>query len=287
MAELMGLMPKNEEEPSGLLPKATQPSAELTGLVPKDDPAGLVAKEEPQIATEQETADATGQLPRDRITMPAPVVLTPEEQVKEQRHNQVIADTGKAVGDFDAEFTFMQRQGNRLGVGYTRRQANQMLDTVGGMKTELADIAAGDEAVIERTLVKLSPTGIPPEQGSEEANAMLAEYTTNLRAQLDQTELAYTATQDAVADPQVENRAGDIVSLPTHPVMQALAQAQADGDQDLVNKLMKEFFLDAAAETALPSITQAGPAQVVAPAGAALAARSLVGTKAATTAAFA
>ncbi len=207
--------------------------------------------------------------------VPTPEPLTPTQQ----RHSAVVEQLKLDVDEFDSTFTLLERTENRLGIGWTRKIANDTLNELTQLRSALVDLTgrgtleAGNQAL--ESLKSRAPFGKPFTDA--ELQAEVDRDASMLQRKIEKVELDYLAASDAVFNPTMR-RGNQIIDIPTHPVMAALNNAQAMGDTDLVDKIAWTFLAETMAETALPSIPQAGPAQLLVPGGLAAGGKLIFGS---------
>ena len=268
-----GAVPTDVNPPVGALPVDVEPPVGATATQPEQQPAQ---------SSEQSAPVFRGGGPA-AIQANIQAQRSPEEIAKDNLHTKMLDALSADVKAYDDEFTFTERMGIRLGRGYTRRAANGLLNELTMAREELARLKAGDEETQRRAAVMQSPTGIPGMApgalgGAVENRIKLLEEA------IPRMENEYMSITSAVHNPQIGLQ--NPREVPDHPAMLAAQQAQAAGDDELVNKILTQFFPEMAAETALPSLTQAGPAQLLVPAGAGAGLKFITGSTAAARAGF-
>ena len=191
--------------------------------------------------------------------------LTPEEAMRNKLHDAVITRTGAAIKAYDEEFGFLERMSIRLGKGNTRNTAGSMLREMARIQGQIVGLQNEDEGALQRQKIALSPKGaLGPDLSAEAIEQNIAD----LQARYDAIEQEYSIVSEVVMNPTSSRFGTDAPrDVPEHPAMLALQQAQAAGDQELVNRLGREFFIETLAEVALPSMTQAGWSQLLVPGG--------------------
>ena len=255
LAGLQGLVPA---EPEPEPPKPPQLAA------PEDIPAAPAAKV--TLFKEDTASPALDRFPSTVDNR------TPEIRMRDDRHNMLLEALKGEVAGFDDQFTFTERMSNRLGIGWTRKVANDLLDELTSMQDELLALENQEAEAVKKAVFPR-----PITQAGEDPQAAVAQKKQALQERIAALQKNYIAASDAVHQPTMR-RGGDLIDIPVHPVMQALQAAQQIGDDRLVNRILTEFLPESMAETALPSITQAGPAQLLVPGGAAAGLKLLTGS---------
>jgi len=254
------------------------------GGVPVDEPEGFggIALDDlggEPVEAEPEFKDP--QIFRGRGRGPAPV-RSPEEIEKAKRYEEVFRTVDGQVKNFDEQFSFTERLGIRLGKGHTRRTANGLLRGLTNLREELRKVQANDADAMRRAGIVMPLEG--GDNFTESTEAARLRRIEELQSRIEQMDNEYLSVFNAVHNPHygIENPR----EVPEHPAMLAAQVAQQGGDDELVNKLLFRYFPEIAAETMLPSITQAGPAQLVVPGGGAAITRLAGGSQALARGAF-
>ncbi len=203
--------------------------------------------------------------------------ISPEEVIERRFEDAVVERTAAETKKYEDEFGLMERISIRAGKGDTRGTAAAMLREMARLQEFITGLQNEEEEALQRQKVLLSPKGaLGPDVTAEDKEKNIQA----LQARYDAIEQEYMFVAEVVMNP-TSTRFGVTRNVPEHPAMLAIQQATAANKPELVNRLIREFLIEVMAEVTVPSITQAGPAQILAPGGAALAAKLTFGTTAA------
>lgn len=210
-----------------------------------------------------------------RFGFSRPEDLSPEEIIANKFSDAFIDRISRETVAYDEKFGVMERLSIREGKGNTRGTATVMLREMTKLQGAIADLQNEDARALERLKVAKSPKGalgpaLTTEQIEDSIKALQERY--------DAIEKEYQFVAEVVLNPTSSRLGGPARDVPEHPVMLGIQLATQLDKPELVNRVIREFFIETLAEVAIPSMTQAGWSQLLVPGGMAVAFKGFLGT---------